>query len=364
MARVLRDEGYAVDIVTFNSLVPGKYDAGQGIQIVEIGQYHKQPILQRMGLWRKFYSVVEHKVREQPALIISYCSFSFLCAEAKKKNIPHAYIALEVNARPETFDESPFTFLRIRRTFRQLDNAEFIATPSIQRSAWLAGKCGLKNIPYTIQNTAYYTERIAPDKQIIDELIPPSLRGKTTILYTGSINDNYKIKEIASAFNKLDNDAVALIINGFRDADTYCMELAELIETLPQKNNILLLPAIPREQLVALQRYANIGVCFMQESDSQLSMQMAAPNKVGEYIANGLYLLTNSIPYTNQFIKTGIATVIDEPTVYQISVGMQNALEQVNTSGMSERIHSFFREEYCMQKQSQPIVNFLKLTQL
>jgi glycosyltransferase involved in cell wall biosynthesis len=361
MARVLRDEGYAVDIVTFNSLVPANYGAGQGIQIVEIGQYHEQPFLKKMGLWRKFYAVVEQKVREQPALIISYCSFSFLCAEAKRKHIPHAYVALEINNTPETFEESPLTFLRIRRTFSNISRADLIATPSHQRSAWLAGKCGLKDIPYTIQNTSYYEQRIQQSaEELLKDTLPTRFKGKKTLLYTGRINENYRVKEIAEAFDKLADPDATLIITGFRANDQYCVELTTIIERLRAKDRILLLPIIPREQMEALQEYADIGICFMNELEGTLATQMAAPNKIGEYIAKGLYLLTNNIVYTHQFRNAGVATLVNQPTVGQVCEGMRDALDKVNGEDIGERISRFYKEEYCMQKQLGPIIDFLK----
>ncbi|WP_276133821.1 glycosyltransferase [Polluticoccus soli] len=363
-ALVLRDEGYAVEIITFNSLVPAENESDEGITICEVGEYHNKSFFQRLSLRRKFNEVVQNKMREQPVLVVSFCTFSFLSAETQKRQVPHAHIALEINNTPERFNESPLTFMRIQRTFSKISGAEFVATPSVQRSAWLAGKCGLRSVPHTIQNTTYYK---AAEKNkstdLLKTILPEHFLEKKAFLYAGRLNSNYSVHELVMAFGQLNDGNAVLVITGFRENDPYCIQLRQILNSQPNSKNILLLPVVPRQELAALQEYAHIGICFLYERLNDLETQMAAPNKIGEYIANGLYLLTNKVVYTAQFQNAGVATLIDQPAVDQIQQGMAEALLNVGDLGFAKKIDAFYRDEYCMQQQARPIIEFLKSKQ-
>lgn len=358
-AQVLRDHGYWVDIVTFTSYVPADFDIGDKIAVHDVGQYHDKPIFQKLLLRRKYIAEARKKLSSETKLVISFCPFSFLCALKINKGVPHAYIALEIkNFRWEQFRISPLSEYRNLLTFNRLHKADIVATPSIERSAWLAGRANLVDLPYTVHNTSYYDPQI-PAKQNLDHIIPPALRNKKTILYTGRLHDNYRIKELVLAFDELDKDC-ALVITGIREQEEYSAQILALHANLKTKHKIVLLPLVTRNEMVALQQYADIGVCFMHEHS--LETKMPAPNKVGEYIANGLYLLSNDMDYMKSFKFSGVATLVNDLQPTGIAYGLNEALEKIGSGDIKTKVRNFHRDEFSMQKQLEPIVGYLNGT--
>lgn len=364
-AKVLRDEGYFVDIVTFESLVPTSYSAGENIVVTTAGNYNNQPFFKRLALRKSFYSISRSKLSADTAMIISFCPFSFLCAQKVRGTVPHAYLALEVNnIWAEPLLSSPLNNLRAWKTFKQLHAASIVATPSIQRSAWLAGVSKLQVMPFTIQNASYFEKHIYNDAhQHLDDLLPATFRDKVLCVYTGRLNENYRIIELLQAFDKLDDDEVVLAVTGLKENDDYCRRLIEVYDGLKQKERVALLPIVPRHQMVALQQVAHIGVCFLHESDELFETRMAAPNKVGEYIANGLYTLGNQIEYMIQFQSAGVATLVKGTTEEDIYTGLLDALHKVRMPETKQNIERFFQEQFCMQKQMAPVLEYLNNAQ-
>jgi hypothetical protein len=359
VAQVLRDEGYIIDIVTFNSVVPAFFDLGENIEILQVGKYYKQTNYKKWKLRGKFITEASKKVTGDTALIISFCPFSFLTALKIQRRVSHAYIALEIeNFRVKYVPMSPLSAIRNYLTFKRLNKADIIATPSLQRSAWLAGRSNLVRMPVTIHNTSYYREQSAPDKIDLTHLIPANLQGKKTFLYTGRLNENYCIKELLTAFGEFKEDAI-LVITGIRENDPYSGEVLELHSRLKNKARVVLLTLVTRNDLLLLQRYADVGVCFLQELDDEINTKMPAPNKVGEYIANGLYLLSTDIIYMHQFQHHEIATLVKETTHDAILSGLQNAYDEIKKPGVKDRIHEFFLTEFSMQKQMKPVLDYL-----
>lgn len=359
-AQVLRDKGYQIDIITFDSYVPAPFDIGENISVISAGKYHIRSLTRKWQLRRKFISIVK-KYADDAALIISFCPFSFLAGLKVNKAKPHIYVALELyDFIFRQLLTSPLTSVRNFLTLKKVHKASKIITPSIQRSAWLAGRAKLANMPDTIHNTPYHDPAAEKSngQNDINHLVPENLRNQKTFLYTGRLNDMYCIKELLEAFSKFDKDAV-LIITGIREEESYSKELLKLHATLPNKDRIILLSLVTRNDLIALQNYGDVGICFIREFNNDIEKQMAAPNKVGEYLAQGLYVLGNENPYMKQFQYSGVATLVKNITPSDILVALNIAFEETENMNTRNRVREFYRNEFCMQQQMASVINFL-----
>ena len=360
-AQVLRDEGYDIHILTFDSFVPANLGLGTGITIESVGKHHGIGLLQRLALRRKYTSRARQLAGGQPEAIIAFCAFSFLCALKIKRNSPVIYHALEVaDFIPALFMTSPLSHLNNLRALKKVHKADLVATPSVQRSAWLAGRSHLDFLPYTILNTAYLAPKgTSSTYELFKNIVPAEFLNKKIVLYTGAVNTHLCIMELVQAFELLNDAASALVITGIKD-NAYCNEVKDLVVKSTSGSRIKLLPYVTRAEMLALQENAHIGVCLAREYADNVESKMMAPNKVGEYLAKGLYLLSMKSEYMQPIGMKGFAALANSTSPKDISIALQQALQVVDNKEYKGNIERFVKEYFCMQQQLQPVLDFLK----
>ncbi len=361
IAQVLRDEGYSIHILTFDSFVPAYLDIGNNIVVESVGKHHGIGLPQRLQIRSKFRSRAGELAAGQPGAIMAFCTFSYLCALQIKKNSPVIYHAIEVaDFIPKLFTKSPLSHLNNLLALKKAHKADLAATPSVQRSAWLAGRSHLDFLPHTILNTAYLSPTAEQDyTAIFRQIVPEPLQDKKIILYTGAVNAHLCIKELVMAFEQINDQMSALIITGIKDND-YCNEIKSAVAASKAGSRIKLFPYVTRTEMLALQANADIGVCLAREYEDNVESRMMAPNKVGEYLSKGLYLLGVSTEYMTQFKMKGIASLAASPTPEAIGIAMQDALQAVNDKSYKTTIRNFVKDYFCMQQQLKPVLAFLK----
>jgi len=361
IAQVLRDERYDIHILTFDSFVPANLDIGNNIQVESVGKHHGIGLQQRLQLRNKYTARAGKLAEEQPAAIMAFCAFSFLCALKVKKNMPVIYHAIEVaDFIPSLFMKSPLSHINNWRALQNIYKADLVATPSVQRSAWLAGRSHLNFLPHTILNTAYLSQKDEPGTySIFKEIVPTALHGKKIILYTGAVNQHLCIMELVQAFELLHDEQSALIITGIKD-NPYCNEIKDFVAKSKSGIRIKLFPYITRAEMLALQANAEIGVCLAREYDDNVESKMMAPNKVGEYLSKGLYLLGVNSEYMMPFKIKGIASLTASLSPTDISTALKEALQIVADKTYKTTIRDFVKDYFCMQQQLKPVLDFLK----
>ena len=360
VAQVLRDLEYNITILTFDSFVPAATDIGPDIRIESIGKHYDSGLIQRLRLRNTFMKRARGLAKENVAAIISFCPFSFMCGLSIKKRIPLMYIALEISDFILfTFLKSPLSNFRNLLALRNIHKADLVATPSFERSAWLAGRCHLDFMPATILNTTYITEKKETDTlDKFKEIVPEAFFDKKIILYTGAVNSEHCIAELMWAFDQLDDPQSALIITGVKDT-LYCNDLRILKEKCKSKDRMLLFPYITRPHMLALQTHAHIGVCLEKESRNDIRSKMMASNKSGEYLAKDLYILGTLNEYLRPLELKEIATLAKTADQKEIYYAIKKALVAINDPEYKTRIRKFVREYFCMQQQLAPVIKYL-----
>lgn len=361
IGQVLRDEGYNVHILTFDSFVPAHIDLGANINVESVGNHHQGSTMQRLAIRRKYTARARQIVKnENPVTIISFCPFSLMSGLKVKGNTALIYHALEIaDFWWRTLMRSPVSQLNHYRALKNLHKAHLVGTPSIQRSAWLAGRCHLNSMPVTVLNTMYYTGKQEDTKIAFESIVLPSLRDKKIVLYTGAVNARLCILEAVQAFCLLNDANSALVITGIKDNE-YCNEIRKTVAASACADRVVLLPYVTRAEMLALQANAHIGICLNRESEDDTRTKMIAPNKVGEYYANGLYMLACENEYMRIFGMRGIASLAATVDKADIATAMKHALLTVTREDTRARVLEFVREYYCMQQQAKPIINFVK----
>jgi glycosyltransferase involved in cell wall biosynthesis len=360
-AQVLRDEGYEIHILTFDSFVPANLDLGSGIVIEPMGKHHGIGLMQRLQLRKKYTARARQLAGEGPAAIISYCAFTYLCGLKVKGNLPIIYHAMEVaDFIPSLFMRSPLSHINNYRALKNVHKADMVATPSVQRSAWLAGRSHLEFMPSTVLNTAYISDTKQPSGyDVFKFIVPAAILDKKIVLYTGAVNAHLCIMELVQAFDQLNDESSALVITGIKD-NAYCNEVKDFVVKSRAAGRIKLLPYVTRAEMLALQENANIGVCLAREYDDNVESKMMSPNKVGEYLSKGLYLLSIRSEYMKPFGMNGIASLAGSTNSDDISMALTEALAEVSDGSYKARVQHFVQDYFCMQQQLKPIVAFLK----
>jgi hypothetical protein len=358
--QVLRDLGYHIHILTFDSYVPAQLDLGANIELETVGKHHGATFSERMKLRNQFKKRAQQIAADRPAAIISFCPFSFLCGLKIKGNIPFAYIALEIaDFRWEIFARSPMSGFRNLEVLKNINKADFVATPSVQRSAWLAGRCHLSFMPYTILNTAYLPKTAEEDtRDTFKQLLPGHFLNKKIVLYTGAVNSDLCTMELVQAFDLANDEDSALVITGIKD-NSYCSKLKEFAANSKAANRIKLFPYLTRAEMLALQSNADIGVCLTKEYNDSVKSKMIAPNKVGEYAAKRLYILGIKNEYLRPLEMMGIASLADSPQPADISIALKKALQAVHEKDYKIKISKFVKDYFCMQEQLKPLTGFI-----
>ncbi|MBC7554725.1 MAG: hypothetical protein H7257_12175 [Taibaiella sp.] len=359
-AQTLRDLNYDVHVLTFDSYVPADVEIGNNIKIEALGQHHNVPFFKRLKLRRKFAARAKEIVKDHTTAIISFCPFSFISGLKFKPQIPVVYFALEIaDFNINSLLRSPLSNINNFIAMHRMQEADLVATPSVQRSAWLAGRCHLKILPETIFNTSYSSGAQNPlSDEIFKNIIPQHFQGKKIILYTGAANERLCVFELVKAFEMLNDQKCALIVTGMRD-NKYCNEIKSFVNGARNKTNILLLPYVTREEMLSLQANADIGACLGREYNEVIASKMIAPNKVGEYLNKGLFILGTKCEYMNMFELRGVAALAVSPEPEAVCLSLKTALNVVYAGNYKQTISSFVQEYFCMQKQAAPIVNFL-----
>lgn len=360
-AQTLRDLGYNIHILTFESFVPADLDVGENIVIETVGKHHGIGTAARLRLRRQYTARAKELSGKNPRAIIAFCAFSYLCALKVKGPRPVIYSALEMSDFIlEVFLRSPLSNYNNLRALRRVHKADLVATPSIQRSAWLAGRCHLDFLPHTVLNTAYLQAK-TDDKNYsaFQKLVPGHFLQKKIVLYTGAVREHLCVLELVQAFDMANDDNSALVITGIKD-NPYCNSIKEYVQKSKSRERIQLLPFVTRAEMLALQSNANIGVCLTREYDDNVESKMMAPNKVGEYLAKGLYLLGVNTAYMMPFQMKGIAALAESLEPADISNAIKKALVAVEDRRYRDTIGQFVKEYFCMQQQLKPIITFLQ----
>lgn len=360
VAQTLRDLNYSIHILTFDSFVPAHYELGPNIVLESVGKHYDANTLERLKLRSKFTQRAKALMKDDPVSIITFCPFSFHCGLNVKQNKPVIYIALEIaDFNLSALLKSPLSNYRNLRALQSLGKAALVATPSIQRSSWLAGRCHLEVMPETILNTAYVTNVEDPESdKVFKEIVPENFLNKKIILYTGAVNEEHCIAELIEAFELVNDAGSALMITGFKD-NPYCNRLRKIVAECVSKDRILLFPYVTRQQMLSLQAHAHIGVCLEKEYEDSVRSKMIAPNKTGEYMSKNLYILGLISEYMRPFEMKGIASLAETATKEDISKAIIDSLHAVTKDAYKQAISNFVKNYFSMQHQLAPVIKFL-----
>lgn len=148
----------------------------------------------------------------------------------------------------------------------------------------------------------YYTEKYGVPVHVLRNLpLRKDVQHKLVldnkvILYQGAVNMNRGVEELVLAMKQIENAKLIIIGDGdvFQDVQKLVLE-NELTE------KVQLLGKVPFEQLDTLTKTATIGVSL--EKGDSISYHYSLPNKVFDYIKNGIPVLVSALPETKKLVS-------------------------------------------------------------
>lgn len=359
LSLVLRDRGFAPTVVSFASPVPGRYIAGHGVRLIDCGP-HAGSLRERMGQRAGFRSLAERMFESMaPIALIATCPFSYLEAlRLADVSTPVVYMVQEIHTFGSAdLRRSPVSSLRNWRAERRLDEATLLVAPSPERAGFIAARAGLERIPATVLNCPYLGQTTTePDDAALDALIPERFSDGVLVVSTGRVSDTQAIHELVESVRHWPEDA-NLAVTGVDDSQ-YSRRIREARDASPRRDDICLLPMLPRAAMLALQRRARVGICLLRNT-REPAAKMPAPNKVGEYLRWGALIVAPRLPFLDTLPAHGVAELAERLEPVEIGRAVTVAVGRARHPGTQETVQRVSREWYNMGVQAAPILEVL-----
>jgi len=122
---------------------------------------------------------------------------------------------------------------------------------------------------------------------------PSGLEGRLVFIHAGPLRLNYAASEILTALESVGPsvpDLVLLVVGGSLGIEP----LQPLVDRLQRSGRLVLLPYVPREEVAALIKGADVGLSLVLPLD--VTHRLASPTKLFEYLEAGLPVIGSDVP--------------------------------------------------------------------
>jgi hypothetical protein len=290
-----------------------------------------------------------------PVALIATCPFTLVAGLGMAgRRIPVVYIAYETyEVHAHQALRSPLSWGRSRAAFRRVRDADLVCVPSAERAGWLLARAGLDRAPTIMLNCP---ARQAESPEQAEWARPAALLGRAIVVHTGRVSQAQAIVELVDSVAHWPADAALVVTNVGNSA--YDQSVRSAARASPRAADILLLPAVPRSEMLSLQRAAAVGIFLTRDTDA-LETLMPAPNKVGEYLHAGLITVAPQSAYMQALERHGVAELFAALTPTAIAAAVRRALDRRKRSDQQSRIESVAQGWYNMDVQAIPLVRLL-----
>jgi len=283
--------------------------------------------------------------KNKPLVVITADTFSFfswsICSLFLKKRAIlwyHSHDAAEEKEIYSLFSIQYWAAFNERKNFHKLD---FFSLPSVSR----LGLYNLANFQGEIGIIPNY-----PLLEVFNRKSPREiLENEITILFLGSICSGRGLEEIINLLPcKINNKEIKLKIIGFVNNQSYFDELSSLIARKKVEEWVTLEPPVAYKNLQNACEQANIGLGFYLSQSNLDRTIVTASNKIYEYAAMGIPVLSNIE------IKNRIWCVTTE----QNSIDIKRSIEFIvnDYSKISELALSDIKSELNFEKSFVPFI--------
>lgn len=358
LSAVLEHEGYEPHIFCFESAA-AESDLWQTVRLHLCGAQQGGPARRWHARRSLLRGATQWADANLPVAVIATCPFTFLGARRIARGRVLIYLSYETYA-VTALDaiRSPLSWWRSHRSWRSLRRADLVCAPSPERAGWLAARASLDRIPATVLNSP--SRRVWPRADraaaLARELLPPHLRGRAALIHTGRVSHAQGILELVQSVQYWPGNAALIITNVGHSA--YEREVRRAALESPRAGDIVLLPAVPRSALLALQASASVGV-FLARETTALETRMPAPNKVGEYVHAGLVVVATRSTYMERLEQHGAAVLTETLAPRAIADAAAEAVARSALPTTRTALRDVADSWYNMESQARPILRVL-----
>lgn len=215
-----------------------------------------------------------------------------------------------------------------------INDAEIVICCEKHRNAIIRQRYQMEKNSYIIPNKPYLIDDLIND-EINDNYILDvihKMQNKKSIIYQGIIRRDRPIANIAKALNKINDSTIQLVVMG-KSTEEYEKELKTMYM------NILFCGFIPNPEHLNITRNAKIGVAIYD--NSTLNNEFCAPNKIYEYAAFGIPMVTSkNLGLTETVGCAGAAECVDFNSIGAVKNGIEKILN--NYSLYSHQAKKFY----------------------
>ena len=192
-----------------------------------------------------------------------------------------------------------------------------------------------------------------PDNLVLDKNIPYSQRSPI-LVYIGEISEMRGIKEMVQAVGHLPENLGAQLSLAGNFSPAY---LEHEIKQLPDWKWISFLGWQSQEGVAAMLGRARIGLVLFHPAPNHINAQ---PNKLFEYMAAGIPVVTSDFPLWREIIEgVGCGLLVDPTDPRKIAKGLQWLLEHPEEAeAMGKRGQTAVREKYNWDREDNKLVAF------
>lgn len=179
------------------------------------------------------------------------------------------------------------------------------------------------------------------------------------VIQAGMIGDAVYSKDLAFAFNSIDNGS-ALVFH--ERQKTTGNRYTEALLKINPKNLFLSLDPLPYDQIDRIYRSATIGLAFYADLGNNFTQISMASGKLSQYLKYGKPVLVNNLPSLAQLInKYKIGIAIENPAdPEEIKLAIAEILGDYDT--YSQNAKSCFAAEFDFAKKMQPILSLMSVS--
>ena len=358
VAEVLRGRGAEVHLITFASPAGAPPAVRDRITLHDCGAMSGGLVERRQARGRFRRVVDEWMKAHRPRAIIVACPFGYMEAlRVRPADIPLVFMYYEMyDARLRDFHRSPATIFRNWLALRRLSRASLVCTPSAERAAWLVGRADLRQLPTTVLNSPSVRSASATASTAsVAHWLPPSVLHKPLVINTGGVTPSRCVKELVASVAEWKTDAALVVTNVGNSA--YSDEVRGVAASSPRRDSIALLPLLPRDEMLALQRSASVGTSLLRGED--LDTMLPAPNKIAEYVHAGLLVVTSRSSFTERIADQGVAVLTESLESKALASSIDAAVARCLQGGTRESALRAAREWYSMDVQLAPVLRTL-----
>lgn len=176
------------------------------------------------------------------------------------------------------------------------------------------------------------------------------LNGKRMIIMQGAINIDRGAEEIVQAMKFVDNAVLYLIGNG----DVFT-DVKELIAKLNLSEKVVILPAMPYNELIEYTKMSTVGVSL--EKKTNINYIYSLPNKLFDYIQNQVPVLASDMVEIRKIItKYNIGEILEQHNPQQIAMKINSMLSNPEQLEVYRRNCKIASQELCWENEEHVLI--------